>query len=151
MKKIVINATHGGFGLTPKAIYMYADLACINVYPYVEKRDLENNWKDSKEDKYVRVEREEAIVQTDSFLYHWLREDLGLEIDGTVINKGNWFWADGIERDDANLVRVVEALGEEADGRCAKLKIVEIPDNVEWVIDEYDGFESVEESHRSWS
>ena len=33
----------------------------------------------------------------------------------------------------------------------AKLKIVEIPDDVEWIIEEYDGKEWIAEDHRRWS
>jgi len=55
-----------------------------------------------------------------------------------------------IERDDPILVQVVEELGEKADGRYAQLKIVEIPDDVKWVLQEYDGRESIHEEHRVW-
>lgn len=55
------------------------------------------------------------------------------------------------KRDDPDLVRTVEELGDAANGTHAKLKIVEVPDGVEWTISEYDGIESVEEKHRSWS
>ena len=55
-----------------------------------------------------------------------------------------------ILRDDPTLVQVVEELGEKSWGRHSELKIVEIPDDVEWYIDEYDGIESVNEQHRSW-
>jgi hypothetical protein len=41
-------------------------------------------------------------------------------------------------------------MGEEANDQFAKLEIVEIPDGVEWQIDEYDGYESIHEVHRSW-
>lgn len=54
------------------------------------------------------------------------------------------------ERDDPDLIQVVEELGEEADGENARLEIVEIPDDVEWTIDNYDGRESVKERHMSW-
>lgn len=56
-----------------------------------------------------------------------------------------------IERDDPLLIQVVEELGEAANGRCAALKIVEIPSDVEWQIEEYDGLEHVAEKHRIWS
>lgn len=56
-----------------------------------------------------------------------------------------------IDRDDPDLVRVVEELGEEADGTFAKLKVVEIPDDVKWDIEEYDGSEWIAEVHRTWS
>jgi hypothetical protein len=49
------------------------------------------------------------------------------------------------------LVAVVEKLGEKADGFCATLKVVEIPEDVDWEIGEYDGNEWVAEKHRTWS
>jgi len=55
-----------------------------------------------------------------------------------------------IPRDDSLLVRVVEELGDLANDSYARLKIVEIPDDTEWVIKEYDGNEWVAEKHRTW-
>ena len=47
-------------------------------------------------------------------------------------------------RDDPELIRVVEQLGEEANGAYANLEIVEIPDEAtDWRIFDYDGAESV--------
>lgn len=43
-----------------------------------------------------------------------------------------------------------EALGEAADGGCASLKVVEIPDGTDYEIGEYDGMEHVAEKHRTW-
>tara|TARA_R110000851_G_scaffold292317_2_gene446758 strand:- start:5737 stop:6129 length:393 start_codon:yes stop_codon:yes gene_type:complete len=50
------------------------------------------------------------------------------------------------------VVQVVRELGELANGSCAELKIVEIPFENEngWDINDYDGSESIQESHRSW-
>jgi len=53
-------------------------------------------------------------------------------------------------RDDSALVQVVEELGEEAMDNYADLKIVEIPEDVDWYIHEYDGMEHVAERHRTW-
>jgi hypothetical protein len=55
-----------------------------------------------------------------------------------------------MERDDPILIQVVETLGEDADGRYSELKVVEIPDDVDWYIHDYDGMETIRESHRSW-
>jgi hypothetical protein len=55
-----------------------------------------------------------------------------------------------IPRNDLLLVEAVESLGEEADGEYAELDIVEIPDDIEWEIEEYDGKEWVSERHRTW-
>ena len=67
------------------------------------------------------------------------------------ISTENFFHDGDIPRDDPALVQVVEELGEKASDSCAKLRIVEIPDDVEWEIDEYDGSEWVSEKHRRWS
>lgn len=56
-----------------------------------------------------------------------------------------------IPRDDPDLVAVVEKMGKKSFGGFAELGVIEIPDNISWEINEYDGFESVHESHRSWS
>jgi hypothetical protein len=55
-----------------------------------------------------------------------------------------------IDRADPILIEVLELLGDEANTRFSKLKIVEIPDGVEWEIAEYDGYEHVGEKHRKW-
>lgn len=57
-----------------------------------------------------------------------------------------------IRRNDPILIRVLEQLGVmECSGRHASLRVVEIPDDVEWTIEEYDGKEWVAEVHRTWS
>ena len=55
-----------------------------------------------------------------------------------------------IPRDDEKLVQVVEELGAEANGHCAELKIVEIPNEVLWEIEKVGGVEHVSEVHRTW-
>lgn len=55
-----------------------------------------------------------------------------------------------IPRDDEKLVSVVEELCEEANGHCAQLKVVSIPDEIEWQISTVDGVEHVSEIHRTW-
>ena len=67
-----------------------------------------------------------------------------------VVSDDTYFSIDDIERDDPLLVQVVEELGEKADGDHAKLRIADVPDDVIWYIDEYDGSETVSEVHRTW-
>lgn len=55
-----------------------------------------------------------------------------------------------LERHDPDLIKVVEELGEKANGRHAKIEIIEIPDGIEYEIEEYDGVEWVAEEHRTW-
>lgn len=53
-------------------------------------------------------------------------------------------------RDNPYLVAAVVALGDEASGKYARLRIVDIPDDIKYTIHDYDGQESVHEAHRSW-
>ena len=59
-----------------------------------------------------------------------------------------YYW--DIARNCPHLVQTVQELGEQAWGPHAELKIVEVPDGVEWHIQEYDGSECVAETHRTW-
>ena len=52
------------------------------------------------------------------------------------------------DRSNPALVKCVETLGNKASGGLSSLKVVEIPDDVEWEINEYDGLESVVGQHR---
>lgn len=83
-----------------------------------------------------------------------VQRDKGLKINHYYLNEkkdGNYFHEEDIQRNDPILVEVVNELGEKADGFCSELKIVEIPDDVEWIIEEYDGKEWIAEDHRRWS
>lgn len=66
------------------------------------------------------------------------------------INDSEWSDRD-IPRDDPYLVKVIKEFGMAANGPHSNLKIVEIPGDVEWLVQEYDGAEWVAEKHRTWS
>ena len=55
------------------------------------------------------------------------------------------------DRSDPDLIAVLEDMGEEAWSNYAEIAIIDIPDDVEWHIHEYDGLEHVAENHRTWS
>jgi hypothetical protein len=65
------------------------------------------------------------------------------------ITDPDWWYRD-IARDDPTLIQIVEDMGTKADGTFASLKVVEVPDDVNWYIEEYDGREWVAERHRTW-
>jgi len=134
MTKIVINKQHGGFGLSPKAQKRYLELIGKECYFY------QNNIKN-----YTRIPMDDAENRIFSVT---ITQNLGDEVD-KIPNDA--YWSDGdLERDDSLLIKIIEELGEEANGRFACLEIIEIPDDVIWEIDEYDGWETIHEKHRSW-
>ncbi len=55
------------------------------------------------------------------------------------------------DRSDADLVAVVEELGVKSNAYCALLAIANVPDDVDWYIEEHDGMEYVAEAHRTWT
>jgi len=70
---------------------------------------------------------------------------------GPYILVNNVYWSDkDIDRDDPTLVGIVKEMGPASWGEHAQLKIVRIPANVDWQIEEYDGWEWVAERHRTW-
>lgn len=138
--KIVINARHGGFGLSHDGILRYLELAGKKVW-VEEDKDWEGR------NQYWLVPKEERVVNADSEFWSMNHEEK------MAYNKA-WseqnFYDRDIARDDPILIQVVEELGEKANSRYSELKVVEIPDDVEWQIDEYDGAEWVAEKHRTW-
>lgn len=78
-------------------------------------------------------------------------QELGVQIDNHGFQND---WQAPLEsiRSDARLIQAIEEAGIEnaRDNSCAKLKIVEIPDDIEWEIDDYDGLESIHEKHKVW-
>ena len=93
MTKIVINACHGGFGLSSEAESKYKELAGITDPNFYSRR---------------------------------------------------------IPRDDEHLIAVVELMGAEASNKYSDMKIVDVPDDVNWYVEEDDGKEWVAERHRTW-
>lgn len=141
--KVVINAKHGGFGLSNEAIKLYAKKEGIPLYGYVE--DFEAEYKPSGERPLLR----EGIDKKKDWLVYWVMNDLGDSPTHEELNNADEF--DKPEsRSDPVLISIIEELGKRADGDHAKLKIVEIPDDVDYVIEEYDGMEWISEAHRTW-
>lgn len=67
------------------------------------------------------------------------------------INSKNWS-CDEIRRDDPVLIETVEQLGlEKSSGIFSSLKIIEIPNDIEWEIVDHDGMEEIHEKHRKWN
>ncbi len=139
MQEIVVNRCYGGFGLSTKAQNEYAKRKGFKLYYYEQTKW---NFKD-KTTEYIRVKEPKHFSYT-------LKKDLGKKINILGVDATDWFHESDIKRDDPDLVSIVKNLKEEANGSFAELEVVEIPDNVEWEIEEYDGQEWVSEVHQTW-
>ena len=75
----------------------------------------------------------------------------GLKLYNKLSGKKIEYCGDIRERNDPHLVKVVEKLGKKADGTYSELKIVEIPDGTDFIVEEYDGNEWIARTHETWS
>lgn len=153
--KVVINSCFGGFSLSPDATLWLWEHGCKSL----EVTHIDEYWPLASRDKDSRSwVANSKYFGFDNALAEWRkylasaprgkRDTLFLHVftpdEQYVISTRK------IERNDPLLVKVVEELGEKANGACAELEVIEIPDDVKWHIEEYDGREHIAEDHRTW-
>lgn len=143
MPKVVVNRCYGGFGLSPKALVRVAEKLGRECYFARHIREFSSDYSKITLEKFEIVPAEQADMWTHAF---------SISDAEKAIKNWNEYAIPDFQEDRSNpiLVEVVEELGEEADGDCAKLEVVQIPDDVDWYIDEYDGMEHVAERHQKW-
>lgn len=138
--KIVINKRYGGFRLSHAGVTEYAKRKGFKVYHWFD---------DITKDSWAKYHPGEELTPDSAFVTHYYTTDP--ETLTKDCRNEHYFSARDIERDDYFLVSLIEENAELYSGGHADLKVVEIPDGVEWVIEEYDGMEWVAEVHRTWS
>jgi hypothetical protein len=137
--KVVINKKFGGFGLSEDAFRWLIDQG-IPVKPYNEEQ------RNPGTGLFMREPRNEGEHITD-----WAHPET-TGVRESMLRLCGRFHATWLteQRTHPLLVKVVEALGNRANGSHARLVVVEIPDGVEFEIKDYDGMETIHEKHRSW-
>lgn len=118
--KIVINKCFGGFGLSDA---VYKKLIELGVPNYKSFEEIPDN-------------NEPYIVEN---------KKIGL------LGRYSSNFRDDDKRSHPLLIQAIEEVGiEKASGSLAEIRIVKIPDDVQFEIDDYDGVETVHEIHSSW-
>lgn len=135
--KIVVNKCFGGFSLSAAATKEYYKRKGKECYFFIN---------DYKSDKYEPINEEDADAR---MFYHSFSMSNPQDYKDEGFND-IYLTSRPEDRTDPDLIAVVELLGEKANGSCAELEIVEIPDGVDYEIQEYDGLETIHEQHRSW-
>lgn len=131
--KVVINICYGGFGLSEKALDLYVAKKGLKMYKH-------------KSGFYTTIPVEDYEVIAAKENEDWDKPGF----KGHESNK--YCWGERkIKRNDQTLVEVVEELGPEANSKYAELAVIEIPDDVDFVIERYDGSEWIAEKHRTWA
>ena len=142
--KVVVNKCYGGFGISELAEVEYAKLCGFDLFRYEQV-------KFKYSDGCVLYKKIDPLQKAKGLCSFTFKKDYGDSFSEFPDGEDNgYFYGRNIYRSDPNLVKIIESLGEKANGYCAELVVVEIPDGVEYEISEYDGFESIHEVHRSW-
>lgn len=161
--KIVINSDYGGYSLSPLAIKRFAEINGKSCYFFSK------NYENGLDGDYYEISLKKAskslfftafsVKNPNDYLNKFDKKSRHLKTTQEIIEENKvwdqiylnmYMFSD--DRTNPLLIQIVEELGEEkAGGSCANLKIIEIPDNMEYEIEEYDGKEWVSEKHNRWS
>jgi hypothetical protein len=144
--KVVVNRCFGGFGLSPKALLWLWDRGVKEIGTPVkdyyggdsEYNQIHGGWEVrfhedlAKWRSYIATEKYSVVLTVFSPDLKYALSDMD------------------IERTHPLLIECVETLEVESFGWAADLEVVEIPDGIEWEIEENDGQETIAEKHRTW-
>ena len=149
MQKVIINKCFGGYGFEPFTIQKYAEAKGLPLFWYERDYEYDAGRLREKLDRTTisKIETMEGLRMGiypmqkdmgDSFIFEWGN------------NEGIFFEMPEKEesRTDPVLIEIIEKYGDRNRHGCHAPTVVEVPDGVEWVVDEYDGLESLHEAHR---
>jgi len=157
--KVVINKCYGGYSLSRKAVTRQAELEGKTAYFFTHTYDKDNMtvWVPAKKhdpskglDLFVTAFDIPNPNEALGSKKNWRDMTDAERVEHNDLYSKHFLDFRPKDRTSSNLIRVVEELGEEANGPCAKLAVVEIPDGVKFEISEYDGLEHIAEVHRIW-
>ena len=143
MKKVILNKCFGGFDVSPKAYQLYAMYkGYSHLYKYQPTSSLNN------------VTYKLVDLFDEHLLHFYVTKYFGKEFSKNDISKEDWekhiLYLNDDNREDDILIKVVEELGDEASGRFGQLVVVQIPDDLDYVIDNYDGIEILHARVETW-
>ena len=137
MKKVILSKCFGGFGLSKEAYELYAKKKGISVFHYTQENLKKEIYTYATDDNrtfdfyFTKDFGDNVYISDEDFKEYFLNLDEKF-------------------REDKTLIEVVEELGEKANAFYSNLKIVEIPDDLDYVIDNYDGIETLHQKVKEW-
>lgn len=137
MKKVILNKCFGGFGVSKEAYELYAKKKGIDVFHYTQANLKNEIYTYATDDNrsfdfyFTKDFGDNVYISNEDFKKYFLNlnEDF---------------------REDKTLIEVVEELGEKTNAFYSNLKIVEIPDDLDYIIDNYDGIETLHQKVKEW-
>ena len=139
--KIAINRQYGGFGLSLEGKTELGKRQGKDIFHY---KQTKYGYDNGGVDEYTKIFDEDSV----GICPYSYSKDFG---ETTNELDDAYYFSIPEDRSDKDLVSVIEDMGEKSFSKYSTLKIVEIPDGIEYEIDDYDGIETIHECHRSWS
>lgn len=137
MKKVILNKSYGGFGISRMGYELYAKKKNLDLYMYETEFKGEHCF-------YKKTDNDALFTQ-------YFTKDFGDNVDISEEDYKNYnLYLDKGYREDPILIEVIEELKEKANSNFSDLKIVEIPDDLDYVIDDYDGLETLHQRVQEW-
>ena len=141
--EIAINRCYGGFSLSQAALERLIELGIPRRRYITEKIDPKTNL-------FLEEPQNEGEVIFDDKLIPEKEKD---EFNAARFKLRGSLWETWVKdsRTHPLVIKVIKELGEKANSSCARIKIVDVPDGVNYFISDYDGMKTINEEHRSWS
>jgi hypothetical protein len=151
-KKVVINRCYGGFAISKACLFKLAEIKGLTLYPEVQFPEGQSTDDVDWNTTYWTVPESNPHRQFASKIQkNWKEASSDDKVKSNKICIDLTLYSNPSNREDPDLIKAIESLGcIEASGRFAELKIVEIPDNILYLIEENNGKETIHEAHRIW-
>lgn len=138
--KIIISKTYGGLEVPAMVLkkwfepeaFLYKDLRVENVFKRPDDDDI--------------IERRDKLYITSADFGETATQT---QIQSSVLSKVDIGSIMENNRQNEKLIKIVEEYMKVVEFHQL-IKVVEVPDDVDWDIADYDGMEWVEEIHRTW-
>jgi len=155
--KVLVNKCYGGYGFSNEAHSLYAKKIGKECYFYDSSYDKDRDIMPYKvsEGKGLcvfafTVPTVDELNEKLGYAKPWHkmtskeRKENSDLYDSLAININD------LNRTDKTLISVVEELGKKANSQFSDIRIIDIPDGMEYEISDYDGIETIHEIHQSW-
>lgn len=149
MKVVINNCWCGGFRISPKAWKLYCDKKGYDIYFYGSHVGFYED--DVDRSGYQKINIFDDNINIYNYCIKMINEDTDdmALVQDSVYEEYN---ETQLCRHDPILIETIEELGiDVASGYECELKILEIPDGIDYDIYEYMGAETIHEKHRVWS
>ena len=153
MKKVILNKNYNGFNVSDEAHELYAKKKGFKLYKY---KQILIDLVDMISLKKIRIKKvkgtpNEELNEVEGIFTLYFTKNFG---DEAIISNENFnlyrLYLTEQYREDPVLIEVVEELGKKASGRFSNLTVVEIPDDLDYVIDRDSGMETLHQKVQEW-